>query len=126
MDLTRVRWSKPFKVKSPGGGKNATITSTNNILESRAADKLNPAKPGIGWVIVGAESRGGGVGRPCNIEWVRKIVYQCKAAGVPVFVKQLHIDGKLIKNMEMFPEDLRLREVPFDAAHGGPEFGKVS
>ncbi len=66
----------------------------------------------IGWVIVGAESRGGAAGRPCDIEWVRKIVYQCKAAGVPVFVKQLHIEGKLVKELEKFPEVLRLRETP--------------
>jgi protein gp37 len=41
----------------------------------------------IDWVIVGGES--GPNARPCNIEWVRAIVRQCRAAGVPVFVKQL-------------------------------------
>jgi len=42
---------------------------------------------GIHWVIVGGES---GLGaRPCNVEWIRNIVAQCKAAGVPCFVKQL-------------------------------------
>jgi protein gp37 len=41
----------------------------------------------IDWVIVGGESGSGA--RPCNIEWIRSIVAQCKAAGVPVFVKQL-------------------------------------
>jgi protein gp37 len=39
------------------------------------------------WVIVGGESGGGA--RPCNVAWIREIVRQCKAAGVPVFVKQL-------------------------------------
>jgi protein gp37 len=39
------------------------------------------------WVIVGGES--GPHARECNIVWVRSIVEQCKAAGVPVFVKQL-------------------------------------
>lgn len=66
----------------------------------------------VDWVIVGAESRGGGIGRQCKVEWVRSIVAQCKAAGVPVFVKQLHIDGKLVKETNKFPEDLRLRQVP--------------
>jgi len=41
----------------------------------------------VNWVIVGGESGPGA--RPCNVEWVRSIVQQCKAAGVPVFVKQL-------------------------------------
>ena len=42
---------------------------------------------GIGWVIVGGES--GPNARPCDIDWIRSIVAQCKSAGVPVFVKQL-------------------------------------
>ena len=41
---------------------------------------------GIHWVIVGGESGPGA--RPCDIEWIRDIVRQCKQAGVPVFVKQ--------------------------------------
>jgi protein gp37 len=41
----------------------------------------------IDWVIGGGES--GPNARPCNVEWIRSIVRQCKAAGVPVFVKQL-------------------------------------
>lgn len=39
------------------------------------------------WVIVGGESGNGA--RPCNVAWIRSIVDQCKAAGVPVFVKQM-------------------------------------
>jgi protein gp37 len=39
------------------------------------------------WVIVGGES--GPNARPCNVEWIRDIVAQCKAAGVPCFVKQM-------------------------------------
>ncbi len=64
----------------------------------------------IHWVIVGAES--GPDRRPCKIEWVRSIVDQCKAAGVPGFVKQLHIDGKVSTNPEEWPEDLRIQEFP--------------
>lgn len=41
----------------------------------------------IDWVIVGGES--GPHSRPCDIEWIRSIVAQCKNAGVPVFVKQV-------------------------------------
>ena len=39
------------------------------------------------WVIVGGES--GSQARACHVEWVREVVQQCRAAGVPVFVKQL-------------------------------------
>jgi protein gp37 len=41
----------------------------------------------IDWVIVGGES--GKNARPCNVEWIRSIKDQCKAAGVACFVKQL-------------------------------------
>jgi protein gp37 len=41
----------------------------------------------IEWVIVGGESGPGA--RVCDVAWVRSIVQQCQAAGVPVFVKQL-------------------------------------
>jgi protein gp37 len=44
-------------------------------------------EPGIDWVIVGGESGPGA--RPCDVGWIRDIVQQCRAAGVPVFVKQL-------------------------------------
>ena len=63
------------------------------------------------WVVVGAES--GPERRPCNLEWVRQIVNECLEARVPVFVKQLDIDGKLVKDINQFPEDLRIREVPW-------------
>lgn len=64
------------------------------------------------WVVIGAES--GPNRRPCNIEWVRWLVYQCKDAGVPVFVKQLDLDGKLEKDIAKFPDDLQIRQVPWE------------
>jgi protein gp37 len=42
---------------------------------------------GIHWVIAGGESGAGA--RPCDVAWVRSVVEQCRAAGVPCFVKQL-------------------------------------
>lgn len=41
----------------------------------------------LDWVIFGGES--GPWARPCDIAWIRAGVEQCRAAGVPVFVKQL-------------------------------------
>lgn len=43
--------------------------------------------PALDWVIVGGESGPGA--RPFDIAWARSIIQQCKAAGVPVFIKQL-------------------------------------
>jgi protein gp37 len=43
--------------------------------------------PKLDWVIVGGESGPGA--RPCNVEWIRDVVRQCREAGVACFVKQL-------------------------------------
>ena len=64
----------------------------------------------ISWVIIGCES--GPNRRPCKIEWVRDLVRQCDAAGIPVFIKQLNISGKASKNPAEWPEDLRRQEYP--------------
>lgn len=41
----------------------------------------------IDWVIVGGESGPGA--RPCDIQWIRSVIFQCQSVQVPVFVKQL-------------------------------------
>jgi protein gp37 len=48
---------------------------------------LGPEDGPLHWVIVGGESGRGA--RPLELNWIRDIVKQCKAAGVPVLVKQL-------------------------------------
>lgn len=64
----------------------------------------------IHWVIVGGES--GPNCRPMKLEWVRDIRDQCKANGVPFFMKQLggHPDRR--EDIDKFPEDLRIQEFP--------------
>lgn len=47
----------------------------------------NSALGDLNWVIVGGES--GTKARPFNPDWALQIVQDCKAAGVPVFVKQM-------------------------------------
>jgi len=76
------------------------------------------------WVIIGGESGPGA--RPCNVEWIRNIVRQCKATNVPVFVKQLgksyfsgdnnhsHIFPRDSHGGDMaeWAKDLQVRETP--------------
>ena len=69
------------------------------------------AEPKYKWVVVGCES--GPNRRPCKIEWVESIVEQCRAANVPVFVKQLDIGGRCVTDINKFPEHLRIRQVPW-------------
>lgn len=65
---------------------------------------------GISWCIVGGESGHGA--RPMDIEWARSIRDQCQAAGVPFFMKQMVVNGKVTGELLKFPEDLRVREFP--------------
>jgi len=62
-------------------------------------------------VILGGETGHGA--RPMNPDWAISVVRQCKAAGVPIFVKQIHINGKPSKDMSEWPEELRVRELPW-------------
>lgn len=55
-------------------------------------DSCYAPEPGIHWIVVGGESGPGA--RPFDIQWARDIIAQCKAAGVPVFVKQLGSDPR--------------------------------
>lgn len=100
-------------------------------FEGTARATYMARQTGIDWVIVGGESGPGA--RPMDVSWVRSIVAQCKAAGVPVFVKQLgakpvsqipccamecgcgfHYGFRNRKGGDPseWPEDLRVRELP--------------
>jgi len=66
---------------------------------------------GLHWVIVGGESGPGA--RPMQEEWARSVMQQCKAGGVPFFMKQgSKANWPDFKNFESFPKDLQIREFP--------------
>ena len=54
---------------------------------------------GIQWVIAGCES--GPRARPADIDWFRSLRDQCIEAGVPFFLKQMMVDGKLVREPEL-------------------------
>lgn len=56
-------------------------------------------KVGINWVICGSES--GASRRPAKAEWIRGLKNQCVEAGVPFFLKQMEVNGKLVKMPEL-------------------------
>lgn len=72
---------------------------------------------GIDAIILGSET--GPSARPMQPDWAISIVRQCRSAGVPVFVKQIHINGKVSKDMNEWPEELRVRELPW-LSHDSP------
>jgi protein gp37 len=60
---------------------------TGEVCNGQSGCLIDDEFPPLDWVIVGGES--GGSARPCRVEWIRGVVTQSQAAGVPVFVKQL-------------------------------------
>jgi len=73
---------------------------------------VSAKKERLDWVIVGCES--GKNARPMELFRARRLRDQCAEAGVPFFMKQLRIDGKLVHDIEKFPEDLRIRQLPWE------------
>lgn len=79
-----------------------------------------PTMQGLALVVIGGESHQGKArARPCATSWIRSIIRQCREANVKVFVKQLGSapDGLALKDahggdMNEWPEDLRIREMP--------------
>ena len=53
----------------------------------------------IDWVICGCES--GKNRRHTDIDWIRNLRDQCQAAGVSFFLKQMEIDGRVVKAPEL-------------------------
>lgn len=75
------------------------------------ASALRLDSRGFDWIVVGGES-GPGARRMDNA-WAQVIVDQCRFAGCAVFVKQLSSGGPSpIRDIEQFPEGLRVREYP--------------
>lgn len=106
----------------------------------RGCPKPGPAEVaqalGLDWIIAGGESGAGA--RPCDLAWLRGAVAQARAAGVPVFVKQLGARWALeatakartelitvaVKadrkggDMAEWPADLQVREFPAAVTRG--------
>ena len=79
-------------------------------LQDDGSYKIPSKRIGIDGVILGGESGPGA--RPMQLAWARDVKNQCEAAGVPLFIKQLHINGRISHKMEEWPVDLRIRELP--------------
>jgi protein gp37 len=137
VDFTRIQMVAPKPPHGPGVWLNAL---TGHV---HGPDDMLP-RP-VDWLIVGGESGSGA--RPFDIAWARSVVAQCKAAGVPVFVKQmgaqcistapsqphdalygwepthrpppwpLHTQDAKGGDMSEWPADLRVREFPPCAEH---------
>lgn len=80
VDLKKLR--SPF-YETPGG-TGREVYPLDGLM---AIPDCDWEVPRLDWLIVGGESGPGA--RPCDLAWIRSLVAQCRAAGTPVFVKQL-------------------------------------
>jgi protein gp37 len=113
---TAFETKAPFDIPKYGLVRKREMSPQGEVVELRQHPKQ------LDWVIVGGES--GKNARPCNVEWIRSIVKQCKAAGVPCWVKQLGAfpqmgpdDSQIIQHpkgsaLYEWPADLQVRETP--------------
>jgi protein gp37 len=87
-----------------------------NRNESDSDGNITTSKyKALDWVIVGAET--GPKARSCPIENIKNIIEQCRVAGIPVWVKAIHIGiekkFKQIRRFDNLPESVRIRQLPF-------------
>ena len=82
----------------------------SGALDPNTGSGIDVMYPGLSWAIVGSES--GPHRRFMALDWARMLAAQCATANVPVFIKQLPINGKVSHEPNEWPEDLRVREYP--------------
>ena len=61
------------------------------------------------YAFIGCES--GPQARLCDLDDIRYMMQQCRAAGVKIHVKQIPLNGKCNKNFDEWPEEFQTREV---------------
>jgi protein gp37 len=94
----------PYLLKVPG----PKFLSIEPVLE--LIGLLGITAERINWVTVGCES--GPNRRECKLEWIESVVDQCREAGVPCFVKQVNVNGKVVSDFDRLPESVRVRQLP--------------
>lgn len=66
--------------------------------------------PAFDWVIQGCES--GSKKRPFELEWAYDMSDVCEKNHIPYFLKQIQKDGRVVKDINEFPEGLQIQEFP--------------
>jgi protein gp37 len=100
-----VRWVSAEPLLAPVHFSRHWLPSEKPLFSER-----NGYDPRLDWIVAGSES--GPKARPADLEWFRSIKDQCKAAGVPFFMKQITTERGRKIPFEAFPVDLQVREYP--------------
>lgn len=119
-----VRWISAEPLLGPVSLEELpSVSGIGRYLDSLSNAGVDPGaiiSTKLNWVVAGGESGPGA--RPMQEEWARSLMQQCKAAGVPFFMKQgAKANWPDFKNFDSFPKDLQVREYPQNALSGSVE-----
>jgi protein gp37 len=89
-------WGK-YRVRDLITGRSEIASGYDAVCDDCGASGVGA--PRVDWVIAGCES--GPKARPAELDWFRSLRDQCQAAGVPFFLKQMMVDGKMKKYPEL-------------------------
>jgi protein gp37 len=95
VDLTAVRLPDHLQPDWAYGMPYGITFDALQLNESHIYDSENH----LDWVICGSES--GPNHRKTKIEWIRDLREQCISANVPFFLKQMEINGRMVKMPEL-------------------------
>lgn len=115
-DLSPVLWLScepllgPLDLQYPEEINPATMCCSGFECGCRGLPTEPPLTYFLKFVIGGCES--GSKARPTDIEWFRSLRDQCKDSAVPYFHKQMMVNGKLVKQLDQFPEEFRIQQFP--------------
>lgn len=91
--------------------KAEVLDALTGTLSGMFGDYCPTRLPRIDWVVAGGES--GPRARPMHPDWARSLRDQCADTDVAFFMKQLSgKNGRAVKDIDQFPEDLRVRDYP--------------
>jgi len=86
----------PILLQIPAGHHFISIEpmlGTVNIKKASGVTFWDDPSAGIQWVINGCESGPGA--RPTEIDWTRSVRDQCVEAGIPFYLKQMRVNGRV-------------------------------
>ena len=123
VDLSRYLWLVGASTAGPwtdGLGRRRRTDGRGRRLSSGVGGMTisNTPAADLHWTVLGGES--GPRARPMRESWATSLVDQCRAADVPVFMKQMGSRwGKHHHDIDRFPEHLRIRDYPAVQVAGG-------
>lgn len=107
----RLRYIRPWDFGSPGlPCEPRKFLSWEPAIGDVQGWYWRRTLPDLNWLVIGCES--GPKRRPFENRWAVLVIEECRALGVPVYVKQIPVKGKVSKDPGEWPEELQVQEYP--------------